>query len=420
MLNLFRRHLPKCPHRGKGRAHIKCSCPIWCDGLLDGRRCLRSLKTRDWQRAIRLAERFERPNAERTDLVPCAQPGCPIRVERGRCETHQKRIDEAIEAFHGANAYLGHGTKRNYRRTLEHLRVHSLRLGVANIDDISVDMLDSFRSSRAISALTWSKELQTLRHFFRFAVDRKWTAENPAARVTMPKNIKPTDKEPYNRNEIVKILAACDAFGQRPYERLRARAMVLLLRYTALRISDVATLARDRVRNGEIYLRTMKNGKVIKLPAPAELRAGLDAVPAPLGTESDCRYFFWSGNGTTRSAIRDVTRTLAAVFKASGVPGAHAHRFRHTLATELLEAGGSLEDVAEVLGNSPNIIRKHYAKWSLLRQERIAALMRTVFDTNLIHKQTPSITADFEGLKLVDGMGFEPTTPALRTPCSPS
>ena len=25
-----------------------------------------------------------------------------------------------------------------------------------------------------------------------------------------------------------------------------------------------------------------------------------------------------------------------------------------------------------------------------------------------------------EGDKVVDGMGFEPTTPALRTPCSPS
>jgi hypothetical protein len=34
--------------------------------------------------------------------------------------------------------------------------------------------------------------------------------------------------------------------------------MVLLLRYTGLVVSDVATLARDRVRNGRVYLRTMK------------------------------------------------------------------------------------------------------------------------------------------------------------------
>jgi integrase len=181
----------------------------------------------------------------------------------------------------------------------------------------------------------------------------------------MPKNIKPTDKDPYTRNEVIKILAACDQMGRGPYERLRAKAMVLLLRYTALRISDVATLARDRVRNGEIYVRTMKNGNPVRLPVHPELQSALESLPAPRGADSECKYFFWSGNGTPRSMIRDATRTLAAVFAASGVKSAHAHRFRHTLATEILERGGTFEDAAEILGNSPTIIRKHYAKWSI-------------------------------------------------------
>ena len=69
-------------------------------------------------------------------------------------------------------------------------------------------------------------------------------------------------------------------------------------------------------------------------------------------------------------------RSLASVFKASLVPRAHAHRFRHTLATELLGNGASFqlpsfEEMAEILGNSPEIVRKHYAKWSRARQSRI-------------------------------------------------
>ena len=36
--------------------------------------------------------------------------------------------------------------------------------------------------------------------------------------------------------------------------------------------------------------------------------------------------------------MRGVTRTLARVFELSEVRGAHAHRFRHTLATALLES----------------------------------------------------------------------------------
>ena len=45
---------------------------------------------------------------------------------------------------------------------------------------------------------------------------------------------------------------------------------------------------------------------------------------------------------------------LAAVFKKSGVKNAHAHRYRHTLATRLLEQGATFEEVADILGNSPD------------------------------------------------------------------
>ncbi len=61
--------------------------------------------------------------------------------------------------------------------------------------------------------------------------------------------------------------------------------MVLLLRYTGLRISDVATLARDRVREDPIHLYTMKNGKPVFSPIPAFLREALDLLPTPKGTE---------------------------------------------------------------------------------------------------------------------------------------
>jgi integrase len=65
--------------------------------------------------------------------------------------------------------------------------------------------------------------------------------------------------------------------------------------------------------------------------------------------------------GTTRAVIRGATRTRARVFRISKVEGAHAHRFRHTLATALLEKGWTMEDVANVLGSTPETIRKHYA-----------------------------------------------------------
>jgi integrase len=149
--------------------------------------------------------------------------------------------------------------------------------------------------------------------------------------------------------------------GWMPYERLRARAMVLLLRYTGLRISDVATLEKSCIRFGEILVRTTKNGKPVKLPLHSDLKAALDLLPLPRGADlADCPYLFWSGKGTCKAVVRDVTRTLAAVFKASGVEGACSHRFRPTLATEVLEMGGTYEEAADTLGDLEAIIKKHY------------------------------------------------------------
>jgi integrase len=87
-----------------------------------------------------------------------------------------------------------------------------------------------------------------------------------------------------------------------------------------------------------------------------------------------------SGNGLTskRAIIGIADRTLAAVFRKSGVVGAYPHRFRHTLATDILTQGGCIQDVADVLGISAKIAEKHYAKWTRARQHRITTLMSNV------------------------------------------
>jgi integrase len=78
---------------------------------------------------------------------------------------------------------------------------------------------------------------------------------------------------------------------------------------------------------------------------------------------------------------RIAERTLASVFKKSGVKNAHAHRYRHTLATRLLEQGATFEQVADILGNSPDVVRKHHGKWSKGRQANIDRLMMAHFHT---------------------------------------
>jgi site-specific recombinase XerD len=361
-LTIWRRHTDTCPQRAKGRAYLKCNCPIWADGYLNGKRTLRqSLETRDLARARKKAVALESPD----DRI-------------------LKPVADAVKAFlgHCKSEGLKDATITKYKNPLMKLTDFCTAEQIDNVDELTAETLDRFRAGRGLKPITASKELEILRVFFGFCFDRNWTKENPARKIKMPRNLKPNEVVPFTTTEVGAILKACDTFGKSPYERLRARAIVLMLRYTALRIGDVSLLARDRIsRDGDrwrIFLRTEKSGQPVFLPVPPDLKAALDCTPAPLRSP-ESRYFFWNGIGTEKTHKAHVDRCLRAVFKESGVVGAHAHRFRHTLATELLGRGASFEEVADILGNSPEIVRKHYGKWSIARQNRIDELIERVY-----------------------------------------
>lgn len=359
MLSLYRRHSANC------RGGKKCNCAWWCYGRTDDGEPIReSLKTRDEQRALRRAVALESPEARRF-----------------------KPIAEAVAGFEQHIQSLEPSTQRKYRNVLRQFGAYCEGAGLRDMGEITVDTLDVYRAGRELARTTAQKELETLRQFFGYCRDRDYVKENPAARIKSARNVKPAEVAPYTPEELARIIGACDFIGHTPYERRRARAMILVLNNTALRVCDVATLARDRVRDGRILVRTLKTGEMVDLAVWPETQRALDALPAPRGTEGEPRYYFWNGQTSRRAVVGIAERTLAAVFKASKVPGAHAHRFRHTVATRLLGIGATEQDVADVLGNSAAIVRKHYAKWSPARQERIDRLMQAAHScTNSVHE----------------------------------
>jgi len=77
-----------------------------------------------------------------------------------------------------------------------------------------------------------------------------------------------------------------------------------------------------------------------------------EAVRQADGSQVDSGYFFWSGLGKKSSARGIAEQMLAPVFRRAKIARSHAHRFRHTLATDILARGGTMADVADVLGIS--------------------------------------------------------------------
>ena len=405
MLTLWRRHEQSCKHLTKGRAYLKCQCPVWADGMLNGQRFRKSMQTRDWARGQRLAGKLE-DEALSTRRI-------------------RKSVESATAAF--LDSVTGEvATFKKYARIANHMDAFAAGNGIGFVDEFSVERLDAYRTDRlkTLGALTWGKELQTLRQFFTFWMDREWCEKNPAARMKIP-TVEEADREPYTDEEVIAILAACNNFGRTSYERRRAAGMVTLLWRCGLRISDVAFFKRASVKDGKISTRAKKNRAPLWFDLQPDLSAALECLPVPEGAPADGgEYFFWNGHGSSDSHLRSIARTLKAVFRKSGVERALAHRFRHTLATKILVEGGSIEDAANILGDTPAIIEKHYIKFSQQYRDRLSSVMQRTWagenGTLLAREEFVGLSGMESRGGMVAREGIEPPTRGFSVRCSTS
>jgi site-specific recombinase XerD len=319
-----------------------------------------SLKTRDLKRAARKLTEIE-------DRL-----GGKIR----------KPVLEALKAFEAQHERNADETKRRYKRILRYFTDFCVKSSLVYVEQIDVEMLDRYAVPRC-KMRSWVKDVELLRQFFEFCRDREWTAKNPARALKIPRMQEANDVVPYTRPDIIKIIAACDEIGRSSYERRRARAMVLLMRFAGLRISDVVTLEKGHIRGIYLVKRAVKNHRPIQVELPKAVLEALELLPLPKAAARDNRRFFFSDTTCLRTLVKAAWRTLDAVFRRSGVAKAHPHRFRHTLASELLGKGGSIEKVAGILGDSPITVRRYYAKWTPEFQGLQDDLIRKVHGTEL-------------------------------------
>jgi integrase/recombinase XerC len=284
-------------------------------------------------------------------------------------------LKDAIEAF------LADARARGLREsTIYKLKLLTTRLqefatskGLNFISDLSVERTSAFRETWTNTGTAARKKLEALRTFFRFCIDRKWLTENPAKALKMPENTE-APVEPFTTEE-VDILAAIPQYPDKA-NAVRLCALILLLRHSGLRLGDAATISRDRIENSALILRTEKTNTLVRVPLPQTV---VDAIAECPGS----KYPFWSGNGKRKSVVTDWQRALSRLFKLAEVPGAHAHRFRHTFACELLTAGVSLTNVARLLGHSSEAItERHYSAWVKGRQEQLEAAVRQAFPSH--------------------------------------
>ncbi|HEV2616444.1 MAG TPA: tyrosine-type recombinase/integrase [Candidatus Acidoferrales bacterium] len=210
-----------------------------------------------------------------------------------------------------------------------------------------------------------------LHRIFSFAVENEMLAKNPVRLEGRPGENPERGSQPFKPSEIVKLRAVA----------LDDLLAFQLLRWTGFRGSDAVALTWGEVdwEASEVVRVTQKRCKRVVVPIHKELLFALEAERVRRNPQPWDRVLLNPATNKPYTRMRLYERMLA-LGRRAGVANSNPHRFRDSLAVEMLVRGASPYDVAKVLGDTIDTVEKHYAPFVPELRERVRRIMQDVPD----------------------------------------
>lgn len=300
----------------------------------------------------------------------------PPRIERNATCPALRLADEYRD-FAKEQRGLVAATVYNYARHIDRFLLEKFGHGPVALGRLTGRHITNFirvagaRSSRGRTA----QIITGMRSFLRFARYRDYIKTDLAVTVPavanwalagLPKHLP--------RGAVQQVLRAVDRSnvrGKRNY------AILLLLARLGLRAGEIVAMRLEDLdwRNAELTVRSRKGPGWARLPLPADvgraLAAYLQVRPASahrnLFVRDYAPYSPFVASGPVSVLVRQAIEN-------AGVRSAHtgAHVFRHTLATELLRHGASLDEIGRVLRQRDPDSTAIYAKVDIAALRQLA------------------------------------------------
>lgn len=217
------------------------------------------------------------------------------------------------------------------------------------------DLLDflAFRVSAKIKASTASRELSSLKRFYRYLLRQGRISTDPSLNIETPK-LQRQLPESLSEIEVEQLLSAPDInfpLG------LRDRAMLEVLYASGLRVSELINLKYSQIGMGAGVLKVLGKGRKERLAPLGEEslewlnRYTREGRPALLnGIVTDTIFVTTRGAAMTRQAFWYLIKRYA--HQIGIMKPLSPHTLRHAFATHLLNHGADLRVVQLLLGHA--------------------------------------------------------------------
>ena len=201
-----------------------------------------------------------------------------------------------------------------------------------------------------------------LRSFCAFLLDAELLDHDPSSRLRVPRRQPPLPRA-LTTTELDDLRHAIEQPSGLPqatrWQWQRNRRVVCLCLYAGCRISEAAALRWHDVdiARRQLVVRDGKGGKSRAIPMHGQLIAELERVRDPQPGAAV------AGRADGKPLhLHSIDHIFSRWLPARGVLGVTAHRLRHTLATQLYEAGCDIYAIQQILGHaSPDTTRIYVA-----------------------------------------------------------
>ncbi|MFY7962497.1 MAG: tyrosine recombinase XerC [Elsteraceae bacterium] len=248
------------------------------------------------------------------------------------------------------------GYGRDVAAFLDFLQDHlGERPSLASLAALSTSDLRAYLARRLGSGLaktSAARHLSSLRALFKY-LERRELVANPAIRaLRTPRQPKSLPKS-LTVMEAADSLAEVDGLAWKPWMGKRDTALLTLLYGCGLRLGEALSLTGADLTDGELLRVTGKGDKQRVVPMLPVVREAIDAYRAasPFPITANQPLFRGARGGPLNPGV--VQRQVRRLRAHLGLPdSATPHALRHSFATHLLQGGGDLRAIQELLGHA--------------------------------------------------------------------